>query len=111
MAHTRRAFLAGGLALVPAALAFARSGYGHDGGLYESLRQPGRIDRPALAATQNVFDSPAPRASNPGRWMPKAPLLVPRSEMAWAAEHAGRMHLVGGYGEQRAEWGRAAVLR
>lgn len=110
MAHSRRTFLAGGLAFVPAALALARSGDGHDAGLYESLRQAGRIDRPAQAATQHVFDSPAPRAANPGRWMPKAPLLVPRSEMAWAAEHAGRMHLVGGYGEQGAEWGRAAVL-
>ena len=103
MTQTRRAFLAGGLALVPAALASARSEYGHDGRLYESLRKPGRMDRPALAATQHVFDSPAPRAANPGRWMPKAPLLVPRSEMAWAAEHAGRMHLVGGYGEQRVD--------
>ena len=59
-------------------------------------RLAGRADRPALAATQHVFDSPAPRAANTGRWMPKAPLLVPRSEMAWAAEHAGRMHLLGG---------------
>ena len=96
MVHTRRAFLAGGLAFVPAALALGRAGYGHDGGLYESVRQPRRIDRPALAATQHVFDSPAPRAANPGRWMRKAPLLVPRSEMAWAAGHAGRMHLPGG---------------
>ncbi|MEK7446916.1 MAG: kelch repeat-containing protein [candidate division NC10 bacterium] len=103
MAHTRRTFLAGGLAVLPAALAWARSGHGLDGGLYESLRQAGRIDRPALAAAQHVFDSPAPRAANPGRWMPRAPLLVPRSEMAWAAEHAGRMHLLGGYGEQRVD--------
>ncbi len=28
----------------------------------ERLNQPGRIPRPALAATRNVFDSPAPKA-------------------------------------------------
>lgn len=99
----RRAFLAGGLAFAPLALAFVRSAGGHDAGLYERLRQPGRIDRPELARAQNVFDSPAPKAANPGRWMPRAPLLVPRSEMAWAVEHAGRMHLVGGYAEQRVD--------
>ena len=103
MHYSRRTFLASGLALFPLAAAFAQSGHGHHGGLYERLQQPGRIDKPEVASSQNVFDSPAPKAENPGRWMPKAPLPLPRSEMAWATEHAGRMHLVGGYGEQRVD--------
>ena len=103
MDHSRRACVVGGLAFFPWAAGSVRPGHGQEGGLYESLRQPGRIDKPALAAAQYVFDSPARKAANPGRWMPKAPLLVPRSEMAWAAEHAGRMHLLGGYAEQRVD--------
>jgi N-acetylneuraminic acid mutarotase len=99
----RRAFLASGFALLPLASAFAQSGSGHHGGLYERLQQPGRIDKPETAAAQHVFDSPAPRAANPGRWMTKAPLPLPRSEMAWATAHAGRLHLVGGYAEQRVD--------
>jgi N-acetylneuraminic acid mutarotase len=71
--------------------------------MYERLNAPGRIDRPELAAVQNVFDSPAPRAARMGRWSTKAPLPLPRSEMAWAAAMNGRMHLVGGYGEQRVD--------
>lgn len=42
--------------------------------------------------------SPAP-AGAPGRWEPRASLPLPRSEMAWATAMAGRLHLVGGYGE------------
>jgi N-acetylneuraminic acid mutarotase len=99
----RRTFLASGLAFLPLASAFAQSGQGHHDGLYERLQQPGRIDKPEMASVQNVFDSPAPKAATPGRWVPKAPLPLPRSEMAWATEYAGRMHLVGGYGEQRVD--------
>ena len=58
---------------------------------------------PEIAAEQRVYDSPAPKAANAGRWIDRAPLPLPRSEMAWAAKHAGRMHLVGGYGEQRVD--------
>lgn len=92
-------------------------------GLYEQLRQPGRIEKPELAALQNVFDSPASKAATPGRWHARAALPLPRSEMAWATAHAGRMHIVGGYGEQRVDrpyhhvydaaadrWGDAAPL-
>jgi N-acetylneuraminic acid mutarotase len=93
----RRAILAGGLWL-PAA-AFAQ----HHGGLYERLREPGRIGRPEVAAQQSVFDSPAPKATNPGHWAARAPLPLPRSEMAWATAHAGRVHVVGGYAEQRVD--------
>lgn len=73
------------------------------GGLYERLNAAGRIERPEEAAIQNVFDSPAPRAVRPGRWTARAPLPLPRSEMAWAVAMGGRMHLVGGYGEQRVD--------
>jgi hypothetical protein len=51
---------------------------------------------------QNVCDDHAPKAANPDRWVTKALLPLPRSEMAWAAEYAGRLHLVGGYAERRA---------
>ncbi|MET0426925.1 MAG: galactose oxidase, partial [Microvirga sp.] len=47
---------------------------------------------------QRVTDSPAP-AGAPGRWEARAPLPIPRSEMAWATTAHDRMHIVGGYGE------------
>ncbi|MDL9998877.1 kelch repeat-containing protein [Variovorax sp. J22P240] len=47
---------------------------------------------------QRFTESPAP-AGAPGRWVPRAALPIPRSEMAWATAAAGRMHVVGGYGE------------
>lgn len=103
MDDRRRLLLSAGLALVPSAPLLAQTGPAHHAGQYERLNEPGRIDRPAVAATQNVFDSPAPRAANPGRWLTRAALPLPRSEMAWATAHAGRMHLVGGYGEQRVD--------
>lgn len=34
-----------------------------------------------------------------GRWVTRAALPLPRSEMAWATATRGRMHVVGGYGE------------
>jgi len=77
--------------------------HAHHGGMYERLNAPGRIDRPEQAAVQNVFESPAPTAARTGRWSPRAPLPLPRSEMAWAVAMNGRMHLVGGYGEQRVD--------
>ncbi|MFM7703977.1 MAG: Kelch repeat-containing protein [Rubrivivax sp.] len=81
----------------------AQSGHAHHGGGYERLNQPGLVPRPPLADQQAVFDSPAPRAANPGRWVVRAALPLPRSEMAWATVLRGRMHLVGGYGEQRVD--------
>jgi N-acetylneuraminic acid mutarotase len=48
--------------------------------------------------SQRVTDSPAP-AGPAGRWVARAALPLPRSEMAWATATAGRMHIVGGYGE------------
>jgi hypothetical protein len=47
-----------------------------------------------------VFDSPAPPGP-PGRWVARADMPLPRSEMAWATAWQGRMHVVGGYGEGR----------
>lgn len=102
----RRRFLFASTAAASAgvARAFAQQpGHEHHGGLYESLKTPGRIGLPETAASQHVFDSPAPKAANPGRWVAKAALPLPRSEMAWAVAHADKMHLVGGYGEQRVD--------
>jgi N-acetylneuraminic acid mutarotase len=104
----RRTFVAGGLAAfaVPALAQGMPEGSragGHPGGLYESLREPGRIGLPEAAARRRVFDSPAPPSAFPGRWVGRAPLPLPRSEMAWATALGGRMHLVGGYAEQRVD--------
>lgn len=51
---------------------------------------------------QRVTESPAPQDA-PGRWVTRAALPLPRSEMAWATEWAGRAHIVGGYGEGRVD--------
>ena len=72
----------------------AQTGHAHHGG-YERLSQPGLVPRPVQADQQAVFDSPAPRADQPGRWSVRASLPLPRSEMAWAAVLRERMHLVG----------------
>lgn len=107
--HTmnRRRFLIGGAGALMASSAFAQTdggarGPGH-GDAYESLRKPGRIGLPEAAVTQRVFDSPARKAASQGRWTARAQLPLPRSEMAWAVEMAGKMHLVGGYAEQRVD--------
>jgi N-acetylneuraminic acid mutarotase len=97
---TRRAFVAGGLALFAGPVA---AQHAHHGPMYERLNQPGRIDVPPLAQEQRQFDSIAPKAENQGKWIERAPLPLPRTEMAWAAERAGRLHIVGGYAEQRVD--------
>lgn len=51
---------------------------------------------------QRLFTSPAP-AGPPGRWVTRAALPLPRSEMAWATAWADRMYIVGGYGEGRVD--------
>ncbi|MBX6740488.1 MAG: kelch repeat-containing protein [Acetobacteraceae bacterium] len=51
---------------------------------------------------QRSVTSPAPPGP-PGRWIPRAAMPIPRSEMAWATEWAGRMHVVGGYGQGRVD--------
>jgi hypothetical protein len=79
----RRSFLLGAAGLLASGSSLAQ-GHAAHGGLYESLKAPGRIGLPENAATQHVFDSPAPKAASQGRWMARAPLPSPRSEMAWA---------------------------
>jgi N-acetylneuraminic acid mutarotase len=93
-----------GLGLGLAAPAFARAQHaGHDP-VYSHLTDPKLRGAPLdTMKVQQVFDSPAPQAQAQGRWLQKAPLPLPRSEMAWAAVLDGRMHLVGGYGEQRVD--------
>ncbi|MCZ8310758.1 MAG: galactose oxidase [Magnetospirillum sp.] len=97
---SRRFAVGGGLALFASPVLAQHAGHGP---VYERLNQPGRIDVPALAAEQRVFDSIAPKAPQQGRWIERAPLPLPRTEMAWAAERNGKLHLVGGYAEQRVD--------
>ena len=54
--------------------------------------------------SQRSFNSPAPMGP-PGRWVSRAALPIARSEMAWAAQWAGRLHIIGGYGEGRVDRG------
>ncbi len=51
---------------------------------------------------QRVTESPAPKGPQ-GKWISRAALPLPRSEMAWATSWADRMHIVGGYGEGRVD--------
>lgn len=51
---------------------------------------------------ERVTESPAPPGP-PGRWEPRAALPVARSEMAWGTAWAGRLHVIGGYGEGRVD--------
>src|SRR5262245_59093927 len=80
----------------------------HHSNQFERLNQPGRIDLPDIHAQQAVTDSPAPKAAQQGRWTPRAPLPIPRTEMAWAVAFkdkklGDRVHLIGGYAEQRVD--------
>lgn len=98
---TRRAFAAG-LAAGLATPALAQQE--QHSPLYSGLRDPKLKDAPVeIMKAQHVFDSPAPKAANPGRWTTRAPVPVPRSEMAWATALDGKMHLIGGYGAQRVD--------
>lgn len=100
MTLSRRHLLLGAAAVAASAPALAQV---HQHGMFSTLREGGTQDLPAQALQQRVYDSPAPRAPEPGRWRTRAPLLLPRSEMAWATAWSGRMHVVGGYGEQRVD--------
>lgn len=102
MSLTRRTLLTTAAAAL-AAPALAQHNHGHHAGQFERLNAPGRMGLPPLHAEHAVTDSPAPKAAVQGRWQPRAPLPIPRTEMAWAAEYKGRMHLVGGYAEQRVD--------
>jgi N-acetylneuraminic acid mutarotase len=103
MSLNRRTLLAGGAALAAAPALAQGNPHAHHGGQFERLAQPGRMGLPELAQQHAVTDSPAPRAAQQGAWRPLAPLPIPRTEMAWAVEYRGRMHLIGGYAEQRVD--------
>lgn len=111
----RRRFLAGGAgfgALAVGAKAGAQQ-HGHGPSLPAAAPSPEPYARlqggvphhltPDQTA-QRVTDSPAPQGPA-GRWIARAALPIPRSEMAWATAWAGRMHVVGGYGEGRVDRG------
>ena len=112
MSLHRRLFLAAG-ATVAAPTLWAQAGHAHhhpashgaghpplpvappSAEPYARLRdgQPHHLTPDQTA--QRSFQSPAP-AGLPGRWITRAALPIPRSEMAWATEWAGRMHVIGG---------------
>jgi Kelch motif len=102
MTLSRRTLVFAGAALAVPGLLRAQH-HGHHQGQFERLNQPGRVDLPELHASQAVTDSPAPRAPTPGQWRVRAPLSIPRTEMAWAVAYRNRMHLVGGYAQQRVD--------
>jgi len=102
MSLSRRTILAGGLGLAVTS-ALAQSPLPHRHGQFERLNQPGRIDIPDLHHEHAVTESPAPMAASSGSWEPRASLPIPRTEMAWAVAYKDRMHLVGGYAEQRVD--------
>ncbi|BBK30679.1 N-acetylneuraminic acid mutarotase [Stella humosa] len=101
----RRTFLAtlgaGAAATLLPRLAVAQHAQ-HDP-LLSHLRHGGPVAMPPEAETQRFLYSPAPPAADPGHWVQRAPLPLPRSEMAWATAMQGRMHVVGGYGLQRVD--------
>ncbi len=89
--------------LLPAlALPFVARAQPHHGGGFSTLRgEPvPALSEPQIA--QRRTGSPAPPGP-PGQWQARAPLPIPRSEMAWATALGGRMHLVAGYGEGRVD--------
>ena len=114
MRTTRRHFL-GALAAGMAAAAPVRAQHaGHHGTAamdaiphhdspYSHLFDPKIRDLPAAAAEVRFSTSSAPAAARQGRWVARASLPIPRSEMAWATVCRGRMHNVGGYGLQRVD--------
>lgn len=72
-----------------------------------ALRQTARGVPHHLTAdqeSQRSFNSTAQKGPA-GRWITRASLPIPRSEMAWATEWAGRLHVIGGYGEGRVDRG------
>lgn len=66
------------------------------------LRGAGPVTLTPEQYAQRFVESPAP-AGPMGRWEPRAPLPLPRSEMAWATAWAGKLHVIGGYAEGRVD--------
>jgi N-acetylneuraminic acid mutarotase len=91
---------AGVKAQAPASLPPARS----SSAPFARLREGGAMTDHLMPdeEAERVTDSTAPPGP-PGRWTQRAPLPLPRSEMAWAAAWAGRLHVIGGYGGGRVD--------
>lgn len=96
MTYRRRVVLTGLLA----APMVARAQQTGEKSVLELLREPGPVTLTEQQLMQRFTASPAP-AGPAGRWEARANLPLPRSEMAWATATRGRMHVIGGYGEQR----------
>jgi N-acetylneuraminic acid mutarotase len=101
----RRSVLSGSAAALLAAPALAQMP--HHGATVPSeqmspLRGAGPVTLTPEQLAQRSVDSVA-LAGAPGRWETRAPLPLPRSEMAWATAWEGRMHVLGGYAEQRVD--------
>jgi hypothetical protein len=100
---SRRTLIAGGASLFATGALAQHNHMPHQHNQFEALNKAGRMDPPDLHYQHAVKDSPAPKAAVQGKWVPRSPLPIPRTEMAWAVEYRGRMHLVGGYAEQRVD--------
>lgn len=104
----RRRLIAGAFALAPGAALAQHAGHAPlaerppSPDPYTSLRDGTPHHLTGEQEAQRVTDSRAP-AGPEGRWVARAALPIPRSEMAWATAEAGRMHVVGGYGEGRVD--------
>lgn len=101
----RRTMMVAGAALLGGGGA-ARAQHAHGGNIpadqMSALRGPNPQALTPSQLAQRVVDSPAP-AGPPGRWVSRAPLPLPRSEMAWATSWAGKLHVIGGYAEGRTD--------
>lgn len=100
----RRGFLGAGAALIAggAAAQHAHHGAPVPPEQLSPLRGSGPVVLTPAQLAQRGVASPAP-AGPPGRWETRALLPIPRSEMAWATAWAGKMHVIGGYAEQRVD--------
>lgn len=100
----RRSLLAGsaGLTSATALAQMPHHGAPVPPGQMAPLRGSGPVTLTPQQLAQRAIDSPAPPGV-PGRWETRAPLPLPRSEMAWATAWEDRMHVIGGYGEQRVD--------
>lgn len=108
----RRLFMTGAAALTLGATAVRAQHAGHPSAQlpqaapspepFSGLRTNAPHHLTSDEEAQRITDSPAPPGA-PGRWVSRAALPLPRSEMAWATAWAGRIHIVGGYGEGRVD--------
>jgi N-acetylneuraminic acid mutarotase len=99
----RRTMLGAAAGLLGATAANAQTRPHHGNPIPADQMAPLRGQGPAVITpeqyAQRFVDSTAP-AGPMGRWENRAPLPIPRTEMAWAAEAQGRLWVIGGYAEQ-----------